>query len=335
MSKWTWAATLLQSSNVAFQFGISGPFWYAAGATIQVLLFAVLAVEIKRKDLRAIKAIGAGQFGKVYLAVQQDSQGKTNQRAVKMLRTGASAADKAEFIAEAETMLAIGRHSSIVSLLGVCATQRPWLVVLEFCQYGAGSTFRDLLFLTFSSGDLADVLQACRSKKVVLTLSDQLYYAEQLASAVGYIASKRFVHMDIALRNCLLDSSNVLKLADFGLARKYDEGQNTYRQHGVMKLSIRWLAIDSYEGKLFSEGSDMWSFAVTVWELLSYGEQPFKDSKLLEVLRRVRGGERLACPPKCPDHLYGMLLECWNADRKRRPTAGVVCEACVMISTMS
>ena len=49
VSKWTWAATLLQSSNVAFKYGISGPFWYAAGATIQVLLFAVLAVEIKRK----------------------------------------------------------------------------------------------------------------------------------------------------------------------------------------------------------------------------------------------------------------------------------------------
>uniref|UniRef100_A0A383VGD7 Urea active transporter n=1 Tax=Tetradesmus obliquus TaxID=3088 RepID=A0A383VGD7_TETOB len=49
VSKWTWAATLLQSSNVAYKFGVSGPFWYASGATIQVLLFAVLAVEIKRK----------------------------------------------------------------------------------------------------------------------------------------------------------------------------------------------------------------------------------------------------------------------------------------------
>ena len=49
VSKWTWAATLLQSSNVAFAYGVSGPFWYASGATIQVILFAVLAIEIKRK----------------------------------------------------------------------------------------------------------------------------------------------------------------------------------------------------------------------------------------------------------------------------------------------
>ncbi|CAN7028132.1 unnamed protein product [Brassica oleracea var. botrytis] len=49
VSQWTWAATILQSSNVAWQYGVSGPFWYASGATIQVLLFGVMAIEIKRK----------------------------------------------------------------------------------------------------------------------------------------------------------------------------------------------------------------------------------------------------------------------------------------------
>jgi Na+/proline symporter len=49
VSKWTWAATLLQSSNVAYRYGVSGPFWYAAGATVQIILFAILAIEIKRK----------------------------------------------------------------------------------------------------------------------------------------------------------------------------------------------------------------------------------------------------------------------------------------------
>ena len=49
VSQWTWAATLLQSSNVAWQYGISGPFWYAAGATIQILLFGIVAIEVKRR----------------------------------------------------------------------------------------------------------------------------------------------------------------------------------------------------------------------------------------------------------------------------------------------
>ncbi|WOL04353.1 urea-proton symporter DUR3 [Canna indica] len=53
VSQWTWAATILQSSNVAWQYGVSGPFWYASGATIQVLLFGVMAIEIKRKAPKA------------------------------------------------------------------------------------------------------------------------------------------------------------------------------------------------------------------------------------------------------------------------------------------
>ena len=49
VSSWTWAATLLQSSGVAYRYGVSGPFWYASGATVQILLFATLAIELKRK----------------------------------------------------------------------------------------------------------------------------------------------------------------------------------------------------------------------------------------------------------------------------------------------
>jgi hypothetical protein len=49
VSSWTWAATLLQSSSVAYRYGVSGPFWYASGATVQILLFASIAIELKRR----------------------------------------------------------------------------------------------------------------------------------------------------------------------------------------------------------------------------------------------------------------------------------------------
>jgi SSS family transporter len=66
VSKWTWAATLLQSSNVAYAYGISGPFWYASGASIQILLFAVLAVEIKRRcpDIHTMPEMIRRRWGK-------------------------------------------------------------------------------------------------------------------------------------------------------------------------------------------------------------------------------------------------------------------------------
>lgn len=72
-SSWTWAATILQSSNVAYQYGISGPFWYASGATVQILLFGVLAIEVKRKAKNA----HTGKTVSLNLHLRLDSTNKT------------------------------------------------------------------------------------------------------------------------------------------------------------------------------------------------------------------------------------------------------------------
>lgn len=62
VSSWTWAATLLQSSSVAYKYGVSGPFWYASGATVQILLFATIAIELKRRAPNAhVSIINTGQ----------------------------------------------------------------------------------------------------------------------------------------------------------------------------------------------------------------------------------------------------------------------------------
>eukprot|EP00042_Codosiga_hollandica_P054410 m.736092 g.736092 ORF g.736092 m.736092 type:complete len:726 (+) comp58894_c0_seq2:49-2226(+) len=267
-------------------------------------------VQIQRRDLRAIKVIGAGQFGKVYLCMQNMGSSNHVQRAAKMLREGASDLDRNEFLREAEVMFGLGQHDNIAALIGVVVTQRPWLVVVDFCQYG----------------DLSDVLRACQRKQVQLSLTERLTLATQLATGAGYLASKRYVHMDIAARNCLLHGTNVLKLADFGLTHQYDDGQQTYRQVGMMKLSVRWLAIDSFENKLFSELSDVWSFAVTVWEIFTDGLTPFKELKAVDVPKKVRAGLRLAQPPTVPADVWAMLVACWEFDRLKRPTFAKIIE---------
>jgi len=102
-------------------------------------------------------------------------------------------------------------------MLGVSIKQRPWLVILEFCQYG----------------DLSDVLRACARRNIELTRSEHLRLCAQLASGMEYVASKGFVHMDLAARNCLLHTNSVVKVADFGLTHRLDEGKDTYKQVGV------------------------------------------------------------------------------------------------------
>lgn len=270
--------------------------------------------EIPRKNLVALKAIGAGQFGKVFLATS--SVDAEVRQAVKMLRSGAASADKIEFLREAETMLSIGSHHNIVKFEGAAVKQRPWLVVLEYCQYG----------------DLSDVLKALGRRKIGLSLREQMSIAEQLATGMQYVASKRFVHMDLAARNVLLAEDSVIKIADFGLTHSFDEGKDYYKQLGVLKLSIRWLAIDSFDNKIFSEKSDVWSYAVTMWEVFSYGLQPYRGNKLQEVLKLVRGGRRLDKPLACPADFFSELEKCWLIKRDQRPTFAELVEKCKAVN---
>ncbi|TKA46726.1 hypothetical protein B0A54_03682 [Friedmanniomyces endolithicus] len=93
VSSWTWAATLLQSSSVAYKYGVSGPFWYASGATVQVILFATLAIELKRKAPNAhtfLEAIRA-RYGPATHGVYIVFGLMTNVLVTAMLLTGGSA----------------------------------------------------------------------------------------------------------------------------------------------------------------------------------------------------------------------------------------------------
>eukprot|EP01147_Barroeca_monosierra_P009143 gene9143-1441_t len=295
----------------------------AKGPPSQFISGKLTTCQVSRNLLKPIKAIGAGQFGKVFLATynedQQDdgltvknsaptnttdNESEDGLRAVKLLRNAASDDDVMEFLREAETMLAIGHHFNLIKLKGVVTTRRPFLVVLEYCQYG----------------DLSDVLRACRKKSVNLHLSEQLHLCRQLAAGLQFVSSKGFVHMDVAARNCLIHRNSVLKVGDFGLTHRFDEGKTYYKQKGMLKLSVRWLAIDSFDHKVFSEKSDVWAYGVTLWEIFTYAKQPYHGNKLQEVLKIVRTGHRLSQPNNCPEDLWQLVFSCWNREVRRRPT---------------
>ncbi|EDQ88238.1 uncharacterized protein MONBRDRAFT_32895 [Monosiga brevicollis MX1] len=305
------ADQLTEAMNKTVQIGkdrVGNPFRALGKKREAVSSSALAAIQLPRKSLKAVKAIGAGQFGKVYLSEYSvdgaEVEGEPELRAVKMLRGQASDNDRDEFLREAETMLQIGAHENLVSLCGVVLNKRPMLMVLEYCQYG----------------DLSDVLRSLRRKNIKLNLGEQLHMANQLASGMQYIASKHFVHMDLAARNCLLGPNSSIRIADFGLTRPHDNQKNYYKQQGVMKLSIRWLAIDAFQYKIFSEKSDVWSFAVTVWEILAYGRQPYHGTELKQVMKAVIAGRRLSQPKECPDDVWDMLYSCWIKEPNRRPT---------------
>lgn len=174
--------------------------------------------QVHRADLQAEHAIGethliahliptanslcsgAGQFGQVYTAIQTKKSNvkgrpKAIKRAVKMLRNRATAGDRLEFIHESEMMLELDSEY-LVRLVGVCIQQAPWLMVLEFLEYG----------------DLRNVLKAAAGKGLKFTLPEQLRILLDVACGMEFMEKKRMVHMDLAARNCLVGGNNKCKV---------------------------------------------------------------------------------------------------------------------------
>eukprot|EP00051_Salpingoeca_urceolata_P028189 m.485515 g.485515 ORF g.485515 m.485515 type:complete len:765 (-) comp23861_c0_seq1:79-2373(-) len=260
-------------------------------------------IQIHRSDLKAGRPVGAGQFGQVYLAEYSPQGSSPMPVAVKMLRRSASDSDRSEFLRESEVMLEL-QHPSLVRLLGVAIQQRPWLCVIEYMNYG----------------DLRAVVQTCQEKGLRLSLREQIQLLLNVVKGLVYIAKCGFIHMDVAARNCLLHHNNEAKVADFGLTRKLDKGKDHYVLQKTMKLPVKWMAVEGFREKLFSEASDVWAFGIVIWEILSYGTIPYKGIKTREVQALVAEGLRLEAPEEADPALFALAASCWHENRKKRPS---------------
>mmetsp|Transcript_32796 Transcript_32796/g.85830 ORF Transcript_32796/g.85830 Transcript_32796/m.85830 type:complete len:988 (-) Transcript_32796:1157-4120(-) len=288
--------------------------------------------EIDRNMLTAVEHVGNGEFGEVYLANHvvgtREDGGEAIEveepRAVKTLKPKLPEHCAATFTAEAVVHLEFS-HENIVKCLGVCMKQLPYLVVLEYCMYG----------------DLKKVLTACKDSEVTLRGTELISYGRQIADALAYLTSIKIVHMDLATRNVLVAKGGILKVADFGLAKRYDKVGDKYtdgwKLNGKVRLPFLWIppealpekqwnrAVLAYE-PVFNEQTDMWSYGVLLWEMLTYGEAPyqFHDAKgLLPTLKRVFEGHRLKAPDSAPAMLSDLMEECFCANGERPKFADV------------
>ena len=111
-------------------------------------------------------------------------------------------------------------------------------------------------------------------------------------------AQKNIIHRDVRIRNIFVNYGNDLKIGDFGLSRVIPYGQTTWRMTSPSKLPIRYLSPEAMDDKVFSQASDVWAFGVTMWEIMTYAETPYKAEvpKLENVKQYVRSGGRLNLP---------------------------------------
>jgi serine/threonine protein kinase len=137
---------------------------------------------------------------------------------------------------------------------------------------------------------------------------------------MDYLSKQRYVHRDLAARNCLLDSTLLVKIADFGLSR--DTYEKDYFRIGtnVCKLPIKWMPPESIDKQFFNTETDIWSYGVLVWELFSRGMTPYSNIDNNLLFNHLESGNRLPKPQSCPVSVYVILLKCWSKNPKSRPS---------------
>lgn len=242
--------------------------------------------EIPREHVVINRRLGQGAFGTVYGGEALiDPENGWVAVAVKTLKLGSTAEEKIDFLSEAEAMKRFD-HKNIVKLLGLCTRNEPVYTIMEFMLYGDLKTFlldrRHLVRM--KSEENAEV----SSKKLTSMALD-------VARGLSYLAQMKYVHRDVASRNCLVNASRVVKLGDFGMTRAMYEN-DYYRFNRKGMLPVRWMAPESLSYGKFSTGSDIWSFGVLMYEIITFGSFPFQGMSNNQVLEYVKKGHTLDIP---------------------------------------
>ncbi|XP_070563655.1 inactive tyrosine-protein kinase transmembrane receptor ROR1-like [Ptychodera flava] len=272
--------------------------------------------EIPATMIRFIQEIGEGAFGKVYqgevLGIGNDPNGITKV-AIKTLKDNASPKVQMDFRREVDLMATLA-HPNIVTLLGTCMLQHPHCMIFEFMSQG---DLHEFLVRHSPHSDVGSSIDDDTQSS--LDNTDFLSIATQIACGMEYLAQRHFVHRDLAARNCLVGDNLVVKIADFGLSRDIYTS-DYYRMHSKSLLPVRWMAPESILYGKFTTQSDVWSFGVLLWELFSFGLQPYYGFNSKEVIEMVRVHKILPCPDGCPARMYALMQECWSELPSQRPT---------------
>ncbi|KAM8927510.1 ephrin type-A receptor 2 isoform 2-T2 [Pelodytes ibericus] len=255
--------------------------------------------EIAPNAISRQKVIGAGEFGEVYKGILKQPGKGEMPVAIKTLKAGYTDKQRIDFLSEASIMGQFCHHN-IIRLEGVVSKYKPMMIVTEHMENGALDKF-----LKDNDGEFSAI-------QLVVMLRG-------IAAGMKYLSEMNYVHRDLAARNILVNSQLVCKVSDFGLSRVLeDDPEATYTTSGG-KIPIRWTAPEAISFRKFTSASDVWSYGIVMWEVMSYGERPYWEMSNQEVMKAINEGFRLPAPMDCPSTIYQLMMQCWQQDRSRRP----------------
>ncbi|CAD6186871.1 unnamed protein product [Caenorhabditis auriculariae] len=298
--------------------------------------------EIERRNLiiHNDKKLGSGAFGAVYLGKligkslgHKDAnsplginlmRAENCQVAIKMLPEYADDMSKSEFLMEISLMKSLGYHERLVNMLACITDSEPLCLVVEYCSDGDLLQFLrerckymmklDELGINYHEAPEDDNFDL----DMIVTLKQLLQFAVQISYGLEYLSQKGFVHRDVAARNVLVHDGNICKIGDFGLCRYIYGDTGQYKSKGG-RLPLKWMSPESIRNYEFSIKSDVWSFGILLFEIITLGGSPYPGIAPEDMLTFLENGGRIEQPDNCPQNFYSLMEECWQGIPEERP----------------
>ncbi|XP_065209781.1 plexin-A3-like [Planococcus citri] len=275
--------------------------------------------EVPRGNVVLGNFLGEGEFGSV---VKGNVSGLSQQDddttvAVKMLKSNYKDTDLVNLVMEMELMKLIGRHDNVLGLLGCCTLDGPLYIITEYSPHG---NLLDFLRNRHLSSKPKEISIDDLSEKRLVT------FALQIATGMEYLASINCIHRDLAARNILIYDDYILKIADFGLARDTGHAEY-YKQKTNGRFPVKWMAPEALTHRRYTTQSDVWSYGILLWEMMTFGAVPYSSyNDVDKLLIDIEEGYRMMKPKNCSTTIYSLMMKCWNYLPEERPDFTTIIE---------
>nr|XP_033321805.1 proto-oncogene tyrosine-protein kinase receptor Ret isoform X1 [Megalopta genalis] len=285
--------------------------------------------EFPRSRLAIEQILGEGEFGRVLRAKAVDIGGVSGPTtvAVKTLKENACASELADLLSEYQLLKEV-QHPNVIRLLGACTTAgAPVYLIIEFAEFGSLRNYLRRSRHLDSEGRNEDNTAANTNadpnvnatSTYTVTSRDILSFAWQISKGMAYLAEIKLVHRDLAARNVLLATGKVCKISDFGLTRDVYE-DDAYLKRSKGRVPVKWMAPESLADHVYTSKSDVWSFGVLLWELITLGASPYPGVDVHNLYNLLKAGYRMERPANCSQQLYKLMVSCWHLEPGSRPS---------------
>lgn len=256
-----------------------------------------------------------GHYGPICKGLLKNKDGVLSAVVIKSLRDGPNQPEAEEFVEWIHFHATVCKHENVVQMLYCQTTRLPMYLVLN--AYSPGNLLHFLWTLRNTDVSAADPLQRFTERSVFLV-------GKQVAAGLDYLMSEhRVVHGDVAARNILIGPGLSVRLSGLGVAfggRKMDSAIS----QRAAEVPLKWQAPERILMHLSIDRSDVWSFGVLLYELVTLGCPPYPELEPESVIQKLQASYRMKRPKTCGGPLYDMMKYCWMWSFKDRPTFSAI-----------